>query len=355
MADARDAADRAMLALLRGHAPLPGPSDPLWDDCARRLTQEALPGVALGLIAAAGRLDDLTPGARGHLERELNKVRAGQVILLNRFENLIDRLQAAGIEFLVHKGGALAPLIYDRPEDRPMVDIDIIIRPEDWARVRDGLDSWGYRMPRGASRAFWLENYYNIAVASPEDPPASFDVHWGITQEGRYHVRTSDLFERAVPYTWCGRGLRRMGNEDLLLSLFLHLAYHYFEARLLWLYDMKRVMERIPIDWDVVAAHARHGGLETVTALNLSFVDKVFPGVVPPEAVRLTRCGALRKGLLGPLRSTHPLHLFRGDRHRPVHFALGLLTIDSPWTAVRFAGDKIARSLRWAGRSPRTR
>lgn len=348
-------ADRLMLDLLRAEARLPDPSVPLWEECAASLAREALAGVGLGLIRKRGMLEGLAPAARRLLEKEVNKVRAEQVILFHRFGQLADRLARAGIPTILHKGGAIAPLIYDRTEDRPMVDIDVVFRPEDWARVRDLLVTSGYRFPAGEGTDFWRENYYNIAVSSPEDPPASFDLHWSITQEGRYSISTEDLFLRAVPFTWDGRRLLRMGNEDLLLSLFLHLAYHYFEARLLWLYDMKRLMQAQPIDWKVLRERADAWGLRTVVALNLSFLHKVFPEAIPPEAGSASRSGPLRSVLLAPLRSPETLHLFRAESRRPVHFVVGLLAIDKPADAMRFAGDKIARSWRWLGRAPRRR
>jgi hypothetical protein len=348
-------ADRLMLDLLRESSSLPGPFDPLWEGCAASLAREALAGVGLSLLKKRGMLEDLHPAARRRLETELNKVRAEQVILFHRFGALADRLAKAGIPSILHKGGALAPLIYDRADDRPMVDIDVLIRPEDWARTHEMLLAATYRFPAGEGTDFWRENYYNVAVSSPEDPPASFDLHWSITQEGRYRISTDDLFARAVPFEWEGRRLLRMGNEDLLMSLFLHLAYHYFEARLLWLYDMKRLMTAWSIDWDVLRERADAWGLRTVAALNLGFLRKVFPEAVPPEAARVSRSGALRSALLAPLRSPETLHLFRAERRRTVHFVVGLLAIDRPADAMRFAGDKIARSWRWMGRAPRTR
>ena len=348
-------ADRVMLDLLRGAPRLPDPADPLWEGCAKSLAREALAGVGLGLLKKRGLLDGLAPAPRSLLERELTKVRTEQVILFHRFGALADRLARAGIPSILHKGGALAPLLYQRTEDRPMVDIDVIILPDDWRRTRDLLVTSGYRLPGGEGTDFWRENYYNIAVASPEDPPASFDLHWSITQEGRYRIDTKDLFQRAVPFTWDGRNLLRMGNEDLLLSLFLHLAYHYFEARLLWLYDMKLLMESWPIDWKVLRERADAWGLRTVAVLNLAYLQKVFPESVPEAAGAALRNGALRSALLAPLRSAETLHLFRAERRRPMHFAVGLLAIDRPGDAIRFAGDKIARSWRWWGRAPRTR
>ncbi len=192
-------------------------------------------------------------------------------------------------------------------------------------------------------------------MTSPEDPPSSFDLHWSLTQEGRYHVDIEEIFSRAVPYTLDGRSLLRLAEEDLLLSLFLHLAYHYFEARLLWLYDMKLVMERWKIDWDQLLARASDWGLAAVVGFNLQFVEKVFPGTVPEEVARHARVGRMRRILVSPFFSSDPRHLFRGENRRLNQLILGLVAIDRPSDAGRFAADKVTRSLKWAGRRPRTK
>jgi hypothetical protein len=347
----------AVLALLRGADGLPELHDaPAWEALARRLGDESLTGVALTRLRAAGRLDAVPASARALLEADLKMVRAGQTVLWDRFASFAACLHAAGVPFIVHKGAALAELVYDRPEDRPMADIDVVFRPPQWRTVREALKAHRYRMPVGAGEAFWLENYFNISATSPEPSVAHFDLHWGLTQEGRYHVDTEDLFDRAVPYRSAlagGAEVLRLGTEDLLLSLFLHLAYHYFEARLLWLHDMKLVIERCRPDWARLRERASAWGLNTVLAFNLDYLGKVFPGTVPADVAASCRASALRRGLVRPLRSTHPRHLFRFEKRRLGQFALGMASIDRPADMARFAAGKVIRSMKWAGRNPR--
>lgn len=343
--------DDPVLSLLRG-GDLPPADETLWDRIARDCVTQGLAGAALTLLGASGGLAAIPPSARDTLERELTRVRVAQAILFHRFESLARLMHERKIEFIVHKGGALAPLVYPRLEDRPMVDIDVIIRPRDWPRARAALLSAGYRVPEGALQAFWLENYFNLALRSPEDPASHFDLHWSLTQEGRYHVSTDELFDRAVPYQLGGVPLQRLGDEDLLLSLFLHLAYHYFDAHLIWLCDMERVIERFPISWDVLMARARAWGLLTVTAFNFAYLEKVYPGLVPAEVAARARPGALRRAIARPFLSPYPRHLFRAGENRLVQLLLGLIAIDRPADAARFASDKLSRSLKWVGRRP---
>ena len=136
-----------VINLLRGEGPLPFPKDPAWDGVARQIVSQGLAGTALTLLSRSGRLDDLTFFARRTLDADLTRVRLEQTLLFHRFDALAATLRSVQVDFIVHKGGALAPLLYPRLEDRPMVDIDIVIRPRAWQRVRDALIQAGYRLP----------------------------------------------------------------------------------------------------------------------------------------------------------------------------------------------------------------
>ena len=355
MSRAPGAAGDAVLELLRAGRCPPAGDEAAWQALARRLASESLTGAAMTRLQQAGQWGGVPGPARRVLEGDLTAVRVGQTVLFDRFASFAACLHAADVPFIVHKGGALADVVYERPEDRPMADIDVIFRPQHWQRVRDALRAHDYRLPEGAGEAFWLENYFNISASSPEPAVAHFDLHWGLTQEGRYHIDTADLFDRAIPFTSRlagGARVLRLGTEDLLLSLFLHLAYHYFEARLLWLYDMKLVIERCAPDWEALQARARSWGLSTVLSFNVAFLEKVFPGTVPAQVAASTRAGAVRRALTRPLLSGDPRHLFRFDRNRLGQFVLGLAAIDRPSDMARFAAGKVMRSMKWAGRSP---
>ncbi len=347
--------ERHVLDLLRGGWSFERGSAPDWNGIARQASDEGLAGCVLTILEREGRLGEVGAAARATLEAGLNAVRVEQTVLFHRFEALARCLRKAGVEFVVHKGGALAHLVYPRPEDRPMVDIDIVFRPRLWKRVRSALQEGGYRLPGEAREAFWLENYFNLSVMSPEDPPSHFDLHWSLTQEGRYHIDVEELLSRAVPFRSGSMDLLRLDDEDLLLSLFLHLAYHYFEARLIWLYDMKLVIERWPIDWDRLLGRARDWGLMTVVSLSFLFLERAFPGTVPSEAAGRARLGRIRRLAAGPLMASSPRHLFRGEERRINQFLIGLLAIDRPADSARFALDKVGRSLRWTGRRPSRR
>lgn len=338
------------LPLLRGEA-APEVKESDAERVAEGLRRSGLTALALSRLAGRPAPEALTLA----LEKERNRLRADLALLYDRLGKLADCLDGAAVPFILLKGAALAPLLYDAPELRPMVDVDILIHREGWPAAREALAKAGYRLPGEAEEAYWLANYFNLAVGSPDPRPASFDVHWSLGQEVRYRVGEEGIWDRSVLFTHDGRSYRRLGDEDLLLGLTLHLAYHYFDARLLWLYDIHLLCLKVPVRWETAIARAREWGMGTVFGLALAYVEKVFPGSIPAAVLDETAAGPLRRALLAPLLSDEPGRLFRGDDVRAAQLVQGLLVIDNPITMLRFGADKAARRLRFLGRRPRLR
>lgn len=341
---------RVALPILRGETP-PAVPEERAAEIARGLVQAGLAGLALERLGEGSSPAPLVEA----LKAERNRLRADLALLYDRMGRLGDLLEEAGVKFIVLKGGSLAPLLYASPDLRPMVDVDILIRRESWPAAKEALKAASFTLPKPADERYWLANYFNLAVSSPGPRPASFDIHWALNQEVRYRVDEEGLWTRAVSFEWEGRAYLRLGDEDLLLSLVLHLAHHYFDARLIWLHDIRLVATRLPIDWERAIRRAREWGMAAVFGLGLEYVEKVLPGSIPPGALRDSAPSAPRRLLLSPLRSSAPDRLFAGAHLRLFQLVQGVLVMDSPLTAARFSAGKVARRLKFLGARPRLR
>jgi hypothetical protein len=58
---------------------------------------------------------------------------------------VVDRLQAISVDVLPYKGVALAETVYGDIALRQAGDIDLLIRPQDFARARKSLRELGYQ------------------------------------------------------------------------------------------------------------------------------------------------------------------------------------------------------------------
>jgi hypothetical protein len=337
-----------VVPLLRGEAAPPVSAGDV-ERLADGLRRAGLSALALKALQAGSAPREFIAS----LERERNRQRADLTFLYDRLARFAELMDGAGVRFILLKGAALSTLLYDSLEQRPMVDVDVLVKRDDWTKARDALEGAGYHVPTESDERFWLANYYNVPVSSPDARPASFDIHWALNQEIRYSVDEAGLWERSVAFEREGKEFLRLGNEDLLLSLALHVAYHYFEARLLWLYDIHRLCRQVNLEWDAALARARQWGMFTVLGLALSYVERIFPGTAPQEVLEATAPGIIRRALLAPLRSKEPARLFLGDDTRLLQLLQGLLVMDGPARAARFGLDKVARRLRFLGTRPR--
>jgi hypothetical protein len=159
-------------------------------------------------------------------------------------------LQAAAIRPLVLKGAALAVSLYPDPALRPMSDLDLLVAPARWraaARVLEALD-------------FVLEDEAEHGAAFAGPGGVRIELHGALVScPGLFPVRFEELDARSAAL---GGGFdgRRLGDEDQVLHLALHLAFqHGFRARLGQYVDVRRLLAG-PLDGDrllAVAADAR--------------------------------------------------------------------------------------------------
>jgi hypothetical protein len=63
-----------------------------------------------------------------------------------QLQEIVAALRQDGVDSLVLKGGALAWTIYPSPAQRPMADLDLMVRPEHGERAAAVLGSLGFRL-----------------------------------------------------------------------------------------------------------------------------------------------------------------------------------------------------------------
>ncbi|RMF72655.1 MAG: hypothetical protein D6738_10670 [Acidobacteria bacterium] len=298
----------------------------------------------------AGLLGRLAPEARDGLRRAVLDAQ----LALSRLEAMagpaLDALSAAGVPAILLKGAALGTLVYGDPSLRPMTDVDVLV-PD--ARVEDALaalDAAGFDVPDARTLAFWRRAYYNVPVARRDGLEATLEVHWSIAQRGRHAPDVDGLFGRARPAPFAGRQARAPGPADLLLHQALHLSYHYFEPKLIWLYDLALLFGEDP-DEDPLWPRARAWGMAIPLALAVLAVERAFPGTVPER--HRERAAAVRRArwLVRRLGDERSLGLFPRWSERRHQLVLALLTLDRPAAALRSLASWLARAARFGDRA----
>jgi hypothetical protein len=219
--------------VLLGRDPLPHHEEEAatWTDAA------AAHGLA-GRLATAALRQTAWPPRNAERLRNLFALELRRVVCqAESAHHLRAGLAAAGIRTLPLKGAALVDRLYDSPAERPMVDVDVLVLDR-WPEALAAVHSWGWRVADEADHA--------VAFEDPRTG-VMLELHHSITSCPGFHpLDTAGLWDRSEA---TADGGRVPCAEDLLVQLAQHAAFqHGFAVSLVQLLDVRRLLERLPLD-----------------------------------------------------------------------------------------------------------
>lgn len=232
-------------------------------------------------------VEDAVPAAEMSALQQSYETNLHKALFLSReLIRIVDRLSAAGIEVMPYKGLALAELAYGDIALRQAGDIDLLIRPRDFPRIRHAVCQLGY-MPRlnlsPAEERAYLQSGYECAFDGAAGPNL-LEVQWAI--QPRFYAIDFDmsgLFRRAAAVTVAGHAMKTPSPEDLLLILSAHAAKHGW-GRLIWLCDIARVMSQPNLNWNWIGSEARALGIVRIVQVSMLLANRLLGTAIPPAA-----------------------------------------------------------------------
>jgi len=187
-------------------------------------------------------------------------------------------LHEAGLETVLLKGAAVAPLYYPPEAPRGMVDVDVLVRWEDVPRAARKLCDAGWiqlnKIPSAADVAHAIDfvNSHGHAI----------DLHWFSLMECRWPGADDGLWRRTVPATLYGVPTRVPVATDLLWHLCLHGARHD-SSPWGWTSDAVTLLNVAgeQIDWDRIVDEACERRMVPAMASTLRFLRDQLDAAVP--------------------------------------------------------------------------
>jgi len=207
---------------------------------------------------------------------------AWQTHLRASLEDIIGRLAAAQVRVSVLKGATLAERAYTDPEQRPSMDIDLLVAPDDVDRASAALKAAGCVGDSDSTAAYLRAHGHHLHFVQRGQPDIELHFHayagFGVV------LPASALLERAH--------VQRVGRQEVLvpsvedecLYLSAHAAGHSF-IRLLWLYDLKLLTLRFSPDWFLVFERAHTAELSTAVSYAARLLGE-WLGVSIPHSPR---------------------------------------------------------------------
>lgn len=172
---------------------------------------------------------------------------AAEVLRLEDLRALLDGFARHGVPVLIIKGTALAYDVYDEPEQRPRADTDLLIGHDDVGRARAVFAELGYdaHVLSGDPHA---NRQQVFARADRFGIEHVYDLHWDIanTPIVRDALRFDEMLARSAALPRIGPAARAPSHVDALLLACVHrVAHHHDSDRLIWLYDIHLLRERM--------------------------------------------------------------------------------------------------------------
>lgn len=255
--------------------------------------QNALPWLA-DRVAESGIVPP--EDVNGRLQAINRASRERTRVMLDACTEILAAFRQAGIETILLKGAVLAPLIYPNPLQRPLADLDLLIRPQNVAASREiMLNQLGYRYySRSAEDEVYLRGERKENIWAP-DNVHPVEVHFTLREEyaGIGYELAEILWRESEerPY-WHPSTIARIPNPAALL---LHVCAHTSSdwiiqrGRLMHINDIRHLCTKMqPADWKTFEQLMQPGTARFIYPA-LVFVGKYTELAIPSETLNRLR------------------------------------------------------------------
>ena len=222
------------------------------------LSDQGLAPLVFYRLRETGLLACLPADVAGSLRAHYYATAAYHALLSAALRDLWVELGQAGIRPIVLKGMALSSTLYLTPAARPTSDLDLLIERTQLPVVREVLLTLGYQDTLGLEPEGHLAftNHLHVQRESAGGQTVAIEAHWHLVHDPGYvrHVNTDLLRARAQPADLSGCTALVLEPADQLLHACGHLLLHHGQhPRLIWLLDLRLLVERYGPTWDWAA------------------------------------------------------------------------------------------------------
>lgn len=236
-----------------------------------------------------------------------------QRYLERRVREAVEALSEAGIDVILLKGAALAYTVYGGFSERPMSDVDLLVRPADAQRARDLLltSAWAPRFENDVDDLY--EGMHHLPPMIDTRTPAlqiGLDLHTELFAVHRspYRFDAADLWleARSVP----GLPTRALVSslENHLLHAALHHAWSHRLTGAAWrtFRDITAIAQQRGFSWDRFLEKVKQAGAADPTYWSLRLARALVGAPVPDRVVEALE--PARDRALLPMLTRHFCH-----------------------------------------------
>ncbi|MBU1125532.1 MAG: nucleotidyltransferase family protein [Candidatus Omnitrophica bacterium] len=205
------------------------------------------------------------------------------------------RARLQGIEIIPLKGFSLLYSLYqENPALRIMTDVDILVKEEDFQDTKRLLAQSGYRTI--------AEDGYEYLVAKDvaSGTPLYLELHNALVPARPHPVIFPLLWKRKRTQMVHGQKMYFLSDEDMLLSLAVHIRRHTRRLTLKFIVDIAELLKKSDdtLDWDYILANAQHSHCVMSVYFSLYLAQEILNTSIPPAALHAFRPWRIKEKLL---------------------------------------------------------
>ena len=239
--------------------------------------------------------DDAASADRRFLQWLHRGVWAENMRRLDSAAHVLARLGAAGIETMLLKGAALTVTMYADAGLRPMVDVDVLVRPAAAAAAMRVLQSHGWTpvgwapFCRAPEKTVAVRHSHGFSRGTGEQ----IDLHWHVLWTACGEDDDAGFWHRARPAVVNGVATRVLAPCDQLLQACVLGGRWEAPVNLRWAADAVAVLSATGadarVDWTVLVEEARARHVAPVVASGLEWLVREYDVSVPASVVATLR------------------------------------------------------------------
>jgi putative nucleotidyltransferase-like protein len=180
--------------------------------------------------------------------------------LHERLGTILDLFARNGIDSLLLKGAGLAYSAYSRPTERPMGDIDLLVREECAQQAWDLALTAGWVRRRDVSQERSYDDHQHLSPLEDADGlQVGLELHTALfTHQAPFRLPATQIWDRARRVQVGSRTALAPSAEDQLLHASLHFGWSHEMTFGTWrtLRDVERLAVS-GVDWETFVRNAR--------------------------------------------------------------------------------------------------
>lgn len=223
--------------------------------------------------------------------REASVQMAADLIREDALRRIVRALRTADVPTLVIKGAHLAYSIYARPDLRPRIDTDLLVRVGDQSRAENVLLQDGYvGVPQAEGS---LVNYQrSFSLLRDEAVIHVVDLHWRVANPQAFGdvLTFADLDRTGHILPGLADARVPSSTHAMLLAAMHQVAHHPRDARLIWACDIDGLARQTDdAAWQQLVSEASERGIGAVLARSLDQAATWLGTPVPDWVMREPR------------------------------------------------------------------